>query len=140
MIKLNNSKNPKLTTKISKSYKARVEKYNFGQYAEKYAMIFLWLKGYKILKYRFKSHLGEIDIIAFKNNQIIFVEVKARYKNYNIESIIANKQIYRIKNCAKYYISKNKKLQKYKIRYDFIEVKPFFWFLFKANHRVNFLS
>lgn len=139
MIKLNNSRNSK-PSKTNKSYKVRLEKYNFGQYAEKYAMIFLWFKGYKILKYRFKSHLGEIDIIAFKNNQIIFVEVKARYKNYNIESIIGNKQIYRIKNCAKHYISKNKKLQKYKIRFDFIEVKPFFWFILKANHKVNFLS
>jgi Holliday junction resolvase-like predicted endonuclease len=38
--------------------------YQFGYFAEKYVMIFLWIKGYKILAHRYKSSFGEIDIIA----------------------------------------------------------------------------
>lgn len=116
------------------------ESHQFGFYAEKYCMIFLWLKGYKILKHRFKSYFGEIDIIAFKNNQVVFVEVKARTSAFNVESVIGGKQINRIKRSSEYFMAKNSALQNYRIRYDFIEVKPWFSFLLKVKHRTNFIS
>ena len=123
----------KLLKKSQKSHK-------FGEFSEKFVMFFLWLKGYKILKHRFKSHLGEIDIIAFKNNSIIFIEVKARKKDLNIENVLSEFQIMRIKKSAEFFISKNSNLQKYRRRFDFIEVSPFFLGILKYRHRINFIS
>ena len=114
--------------------------YQFGYFAEKYVMIFLWIKGYKILKHRYRSNFGEIDIIAKKNNFIIFVEVKARYKKINIENVLNFHQIERIKKSAEHFISKNQKLQNCSRRFDFIEVRPLFLFIFVIKHRINFIS
>jgi putative endonuclease len=114
--------------------------YQFGFFAEKYVMIFLWIKGYKILKHRYRSNFGEIDIIAKKNNFIIFVEVKARYKKINIENVLNFHQIERIKKSAEHFISKNQRLQNCARRFDFIEVRPLFLFIFAIKHRINFIS
>lgn len=114
--------------------------YQFGFLAEKYAMFFLWIKGYKILKHRYISSFGEIDIIAKKNNFVIFVEVKARYKKINIENVLRFHQIERIKKSAEHFISKNQKLQKCARRFDFIEVRPLFLFIVAIKHRINFIS
>ena len=114
--------------------------YQFGYFAEKHVMIFLWIKGYKILKHRYRSNFGEIDIIAKKNNFVIFVEVKARYKKINIENVLNFHQIERIKKSAEHFISKNQKLQNCARRFDFIEVRPLFLFIFAIKHRINFIS
>lgn len=55
---------------------------NLGSRGENLAVKYLKNKGYKILEKNFKNNrgrqMGEIDIIAKKNNAIIFVEVKTR--------------------------------------------------------------
>lgn len=114
--------------------------YQLGYFAEKYLMIFMWLKGYKILKHRFKSRSGEIDIIAKKNNFIVFVEVKARYKKINVENVLNFNQIQRIKKSAENFLAKNQRFQNCKRRFDFVEVKPIFLFFFIIKHRINFIS
>lgn len=52
--------------------------YNFGLSAEKFAVIFLRLKGYRIIAQRYKNPKGEIDILAIKGKVLAIVEVKAR--------------------------------------------------------------
>jgi putative endonuclease len=42
------------------------------------AALFLMLKGYRIVALRYRTKLGEIDIIARKGDLAVFVEVKAR--------------------------------------------------------------
>ncbi|MFH1253778.1 MAG: YraN family protein [Candidatus Uhrbacteria bacterium] len=54
----------------------------FGNKCEVMAAQFLEGKGYKILAHQFKTRAGEIDLVAEKDKEIIFVEVKAR-KNIN---------------------------------------------------------
>lgn len=49
-----------------------------GIWAEIYTIIFLWLKGYKIVKWRMRNYISEIDIIAQKHNSLIAIEVKYR--------------------------------------------------------------
>jgi putative endonuclease len=128
MVKNHNIKNPSKKT------------YQFGYFAEKYVMIFLWIKGYKILKHRYKSSFGEIDVIAKKKNFIVFIEVKARYKKINIENVLTAHQIQRIKKSAEDFIAKNRKLQNCSRRFDFIEVRPIFFLIFNIKHRINFIS
>lgn len=119
-----------------KSYK----NHYFGIYAEKFVMIILWLKGYKILKNRYRNNYGEIDVIAVKKNFIIFCEIKFSSQKINVEKVLSSRQILRIKNCAQEYIARNSRLHSYRRRYDFIEVTPLILFILKIRHRINFIS
>lgn len=49
-----------------------------GKSAEEWAAIFLRLKGYRVLQNNFRVPQGEIDLVAQKGNNLIFVEVKSR--------------------------------------------------------------
>ena len=49
-----------------------------GKRAEDVAADYLKKKGYRIIKRNFSNRIGEIDIIAFEDGQLIFIEVKAR--------------------------------------------------------------
>ena len=54
--------------------------FRVGISAESRAAAWLIAHGFRILARRWKSPLGEIDIIAARRHLLIFVEVKARAK------------------------------------------------------------
>lgn len=49
-----------------------------GHVSEYLAALYLMAKGYRILAIRYRTRLGEVDLIARKRDLVIFVEVKAR--------------------------------------------------------------
>ena len=49
-----------------------------GKKGEDIAVVFLKKKGWKILERNYRKQYGEIDIIARKQNLLIFIEVKNR--------------------------------------------------------------
>ncbi|MCH7772468.1 MAG: YraN family protein [Bacteroidetes bacterium] len=55
--------------------------YRLGLRAESVAAWFLRLKGYRVLERRYRTSVGEIDIIVRRKNTIVFVEVKASRTN-----------------------------------------------------------
>ena len=66
--------------------------------------------GYKILERNFRNRSGEIDLIAKKNGQICFVEVKYRTTSdfgNPLEAVDFRKQN-QIRKVAMYYLMKNK--------------------------------
>ena len=71
----------------------------------------------------FRTKTGEIDIIAKKNQEYIFIEVKSRTSikyGVPVEAIDKNKMKHII-SASKYYILQNNLQNKF-IRYDIIEV------------------
>lgn len=79
--------------------------------------------GYRILQRNFRRSCGEIDIIAQKQNTIVFTEVKFRHTDKNgqpCEAVTAEKQK-RIVETAKYYIAENN-ITTLDIRFDVAEV------------------
>lgn len=94
-----------------------------GYEGEEIACKYLKSKCYNILERNFRSKTGEIDIIAKKNNLIVFVEVKTRSNTnfgYAYEAVNKKKQSKIIKT-ALYYV-KLKRLENYQLRFDIIEV------------------
>ena len=90
-----------------------------GNFGEELSVKELLNKGYRILERNFSSRYGEIDIIAEKNKEIVFIEVKYRKTNkfgYGYEAVDRRK-IIKILKLANYYIQ-SKKYQNYKIRFD----------------------
>jgi len=49
-----------------------------GEQGEQLAVDFLKKQGYRLLARRFRTKIGEIDIIVKKGGMIVFVEVKTR--------------------------------------------------------------
>lgn len=56
----------------------RAARYKRGLRAEWVAVVCLLLRGYRILFMRYKTPVGEIDLIARRGRRIAFVEVKRR--------------------------------------------------------------
>ena len=76
-------------------------------------------EAYKILERNYQNRFGEIDIIAEKNQERVFIEVKYRKTSkfgYGYEAVDRRK-IMKILKLANYYIQ-SKKYQDYKIRFD----------------------
>lgn len=101
--------------------------YQTGIFAEFIAKLFLMLHGFKILKHRYitgkYTGRAEIDLIAKKNNLIIFVEVKKRKSINQAFDAISNKQIQRLRNAAETYIAQTN--WKGDTRFDVIIITPF---------------
>lgn len=96
-----------------------------GLYAEIYALIFLFFKGYEILAWRYKTSLGEIDIIAAKRGQLICVEVKNRALMGSALEAVTPQMRSRIARCARHFIARQKRFSAVSIRFDLIAVSGF---------------
>lgn len=94
-----------------------------GDAGEKHAENFLVEKGFMILARNFIARGGEIDIIAEKEEEIVFVEVKTRGNEkfgHPLESI-SQRKIARLKIAAWEFLEKNK-LQDRNFRFDLITI------------------
>ena len=94
--------------------------------AERLAGLWLQVKGYKILERRYKTPVGEIDLIIQKNNLIAFVEVKARETKRQALESLTPKMRQRIERAASYYIAHNK-CDGFDMRFDLVTVVPPFF-------------
>jgi putative endonuclease len=113
-----------------------ISSYKYGFVAEYIAMLYLFFCGYKILKHRYKTYCGEIDLICEKGKSIVAVEVKGRQKEMFIDELIDDTKIKRIDNAIDVFLSKNHKYFNYNIRIDAILVIG----LFKIKHIKNIYS
>lgn len=102
---------------------AKSQNFVKGKKGETVAVKFLIDNGYKIIQQNYKNKIGEIDIIAEKDNRIIFIEVKYRQTakfGYPRESVNYYKQK-KIKQVALTYLKQKSKTDAL-IRFDVIEI------------------
>ncbi|MDR2107823.1 MAG: YraN family protein [Holosporaceae bacterium] len=91
-----------------------------GYLGEFIAILLLKIKGYKILARRYKTRCGEIDIIAEKNDVVVFVEVKSRKSFEQCHNAVTGKQLERIRRASEIFMSRTGRTNF--IRYDVILV------------------
>ena len=80
-------------------------KNNLGEWAEHEAVKILRQSGYTIVKLNYFSRFGEIDIIAEAQQELVFIEVKARtssYRGYAFEAVNLIKQQKMIKTAFRF--------------------------------------
>lgn len=97
-------------------------KNEIGNRGELQAVNFLFANGYQVLERNYRFGRSEIDIIAKKDNILIFVEVKAR-KNTDYghpETFVSEAQKERIFRAAEEYI--NQKAWRGPVRFDIIAI------------------
>ena len=72
---------------------------SLGRWGETVAAVYLIDLGYIILECNFRTPYGELDLVTFYQDQVIFVEVKTRSSNrfgWPEESITEKKKMKRI--------------------------------------------
>ena len=94
--------------------------YKTGLLAESIAILLLSLKFYRIIGRRYKTRLGEIDIIAIRGKTLIFIEVKKRSNTQELFESITTRQQQRITNAAEIFTSRNHIYSAHKKRFDAI--------------------
>ena len=98
------------------------QKKSLGEWAEVKACTHLKENGFEILECNYHSRYGEIDIIASREKDLIFVEVKARAKTTygNANEVISNAKQIKIMKTAMQYLQKNVEKQSFYSRFDVI--------------------
>ena len=82
---------------------ARVTAEKRGRIAERVAVFWLRLQGYRLLEQRFRTKVGEVDLIAEKGGTLIFIEVKRRKSAAAALDAVTYKQRRRIEAAAQLY-------------------------------------
>lgn len=104
----------------------RRKTYDRGIMAEGAAELFLRGKGYEIIARRYKTPVGEIDLIAKDDDYLVFVEVKARAGIDEALECITAKMRTRINNAANYFTAAHPEYADRPCRVDVVAVKlPF---------------
>lgn len=100
----------------------RREAYDHGLWAETAAAIWLCLKGYRILRRRYKTPVGEIDIIARRKNLLAIVEVKARADEGAALEAVSPQGRRRIERATRHFLARHPLYAGFDVRFDVIAV------------------
>src|SRR5262245_35973689 len=102
----------------------RVAAFRHGISAESKAAAFLLVKGYRIMARRFRSPVGEIDIVARRRGVVVFVEVKTRATYDETVEAVSPAQHSRIVAGAEFWLASHPKEAQGDIRFDVVIVTP----------------
>jgi len=102
----------------------RVAAFRLGLSAESRAAMMLMAKGYRIAARRWKTPFGEIDIVARRRRDLVFVEVKARERIDDAAEAVTERTKRRILAAAEFWLSRHVDDANCYIRFDVILIAP----------------
>lgn len=104
-----------------------------GKNGEDIAVEYLLKNGYRVIERNFYCKTGEIDIIALKDEYLVFIEVKTRSsKQYgNPSEAVTKSKLEHLYKTARYYVY-TRNLQDEFIRFDVIEI-----YFKNSEYRIN---
>jgi putative endonuclease len=98
--------------------------FRLGLSAETRAAVLRMAKGYRVVARRWKSPVGEIDLVVRRGRLLVFVEVKARPYADEAAEAVTERQRRRIVAAAKAWLARHPgDLDRY-IRFDAVLVAP----------------
>ena len=95
-----------------------------GHAAEYFAALLLLLKGYRIVALRYRTKVGEIDIVARKGDLAVFVEVKARVGQREALDAVSFTAQRRIRAASDVWLSRRGDAARLSQRYDVVAAIP----------------
>lgn len=107
--------------------KAKPTGYQKGLAAERLAAWYLRLKGYGILAMRYKTYVGEIDVIAKRGKEIVFIEVKHRQSLIAAKEAVHTNNQMRVRRTAELYLQKHPRYTGHDMRFDVLVFAPRRW-------------
>jgi putative endonuclease len=102
----------------------RVAAFNVGLSAESRAAALLIAKGFRVLARRYRTPVGEVDIVARRKALLIFVEVKARAQLDDAAESVLPRQQRRIAAAAAAWLAHNPEYENSDMRFDVVLVAP----------------
>ena len=107
-----------------------------GILAEYLALAYLTLKGYRLVALRYKTPVGEIDIILRRGKTLVFAEVKARAKADDAAHAIHTKNQSRVVRASQQFLANHPEYQNYEVRFDAVLIA---WYS-RPRHLINAFS
>lgn len=98
-----------------------------GRLAESLAVLFLRLKGYRILERNWRSKLGEIDVLARKGHLLVLVEVKTRGDAALARGAVLAPQRQRLIRSLGHYLKTRPELAGLDLRCDMVAFAKLGW-------------
>ncbi|MBU6476223.1 MAG: YraN family protein [Alphaproteobacteria bacterium] len=98
-----------------------------GLFAEFKARSYLRSKGCRILEKRFKTPVGEIDLVVLDGKALVFVEVKLRKTKEAAAEAIDKKNQMRVRNAAELYLQQHPEYNDCEMRFDALILAPGAW-------------
>jgi len=106
---------------------ARRRAEHFGHLGEWLAALWLQARFYTVLHRRFKTPLGEIDIIARRGKTLVFAEVKTRRTKSGHSDALGAANQARIIAAARWWLAAHPEAAGLNLRFDVIVLAPFCW-------------
>lgn len=98
-----------------------------GLGAERLCLWALRLRGYRILAQRYRTPVGEIDLIARRGRTVAAIEVKARADDARAAEAVLRKQRSRIARALEHFLQHRPDLADAALRFDVMLVAPRRW-------------
>jgi putative endonuclease len=98
-----------------------------GHLSEYLAALYLACKGYRILAIRYRTPLGEIDVVARKRDLAVFVEVKARRDALAAVDAVSFAAQRRIRAASDLWLARQPDHACLSQRYDIVAILPGRW-------------
>ena len=102
----------------------RERAYRHGLFAETVAALLLRLNGHRIVARRYKTPVGEIDLVALKGKRLAFVEVKRRKSLDEAGWSLPTRARRRIVRAAQYWLSGHPGYAGHDIAFDVVLAAP----------------
>ena len=112
---------------------ARQKAYRSGVLAESLVALLLRLKVHRIVARRFKTPVGEIDLVALKGRRLAFIEVKRRKTREDAAWTLPARQRRRIVRAAQYWLAGHPDFAGHDIAFDVVLAAPWAWPRYIAN-------
>ena len=103
------------------------DSFHRGQRAEWLAALWLGLRGYWPVAWRYRTPVGEIDLVCQHHQCLVFVEVKNRPDIGTASGAISPQARRRIMRAAEYFMASRPQAQRQNVRFDAVLVVPGRW-------------
>jgi putative endonuclease len=97
---------------------SRKRNHRRGIMAEYAALALLVCKGYRFVAWRYKTPVGEIDLIVRRGGQLVFVEVKARADADDAAHAVHAKNQSRVVRASQYFLVRHPAYASLQVRFD----------------------
>lgn len=104
-----------------------------GHRGEALAGLYLQAKLYRLRDRRYKTPVGEIDLVAEKNGSLVFIEVKTRGRTADETMALGSVNRSRIARAAQYWLSRHPAESGKDMRFDVIFLAQGRW----PRHLIN---
>jgi putative endonuclease len=88
---------------------------------------YLRLKGWRLLAYRYKSPVGEVDLVMRRGEVTAFIEVKARKSLDGAIESVSPRQARRISAAARHFLLQDRAAALQSCRFDIVAMSPYQW-------------